>query len=76
MELTVNKPQRGYTRRLSMYLQEMLVPIIHMQIWLASKGTDRWVKQASEQSSEARQAGAKLMYNTKCYHARHGYRSQ
>jgi len=33
-------------------------------------------KQASEQSSGARQAEAKLMYNTKCYHARRDYRSQ
>jgi len=34
-----------------MYLQEMLVAIIHMQIWLISKGTDRWVsKQANNQA--------------------------
>ena len=34
-----------------MYLQEMLVPIIHMQIWLASKGTDgRVSKQANNQA--------------------------
>jgi len=27
-------------------------------------------KQASDHLSKAKQAGAKLMYNTKCYHAR------
>jgi len=30
-------------------------------------------KRASEQQSEAKQAKAKLMYNTKCYHAWRGY---
>jgi len=33
-------------------------------------------KQTSKHPSEAKQAGAKLMYSTKCYHAQRGYRSQ
>jgi len=32
-------------------------------------------KQASYHPSEAKRAGAKLMYNTKCYHAQRSYRS-
>jgi len=30
---------------------------------------------ASDQTSEARQTGAKLAYNARCYHARCSYRS-
>jgi len=33
-------------------------------------------KQASDHPSKAKQAKAKLMCNTRCYHARCGYRSQ
>jgi len=33
-------------------------------------------KQASEHSSKSKQAGAKLMYNTKRYHVQRGYRSR
>jgi len=32
-------------------------------------------KRASEHSREAKRAKAKLMYSTRCYHSRRGYRS-
>jgi len=62
--------------RLSMYLQEMLVLDLTLA-YIASK-QENWQasKQASNNRSEVKQAGAKLMYNAKCYHAWHGYRSQ
>ena len=44
---------------------------------MASKQRNRQTaKQVNEQSSGVRQAGVKLMYNTKCYHVQRGYRSQ
>jgi len=33
-------------------------------------------KQTSDHPSKAKQAGVKLMHNTRCYHARRGYCSQ
>ena len=57
-----------------MYLQEMLVPN-NTHAYMASRQENRQAsKQPSDNPSEARQARAKLMYNTKCYHTRHGYR--
>jgi len=45
--------------------------------YMASRQENRQAsKQASDHSSKTKQAGAKLMYNTKCYHLRRGYRSQ
>jgi len=59
-----------------MYLQEMLVPN-NTHAYMASKQENQQAsEQASDHPSEAKQAGVKLIYNTKCYHARRGYRSQ
>jgi len=51
-----------------MYLQEMLVPTIHMQIWLASKGIDK--RESKKAIIQAKLSRQKLMYNTNCYHTR------
>jgi len=59
-----------------MYLQEMLVSN-NIYAYIASRQENRQAsKQASDHPSKAKQAGAKIMYNTRCYHARCGYRSQ
>ena len=59
-----------------MCLHEMLVPHI-AHAYVASMQENRQAsKQARNHPNEAKKAGVKLMYNTKGYHARRGYRSQ
>ena len=59
-----------------MYLQSMLVPN-NTHADMASRQENRQAsKKTSDHSSEAKQAGANLMHNTRCYHARRGYHSQ
>ena len=59
-----------------MYLQEMLVPN-NTDAYMTSRQENRQAsKQASDHPSESKHAGAKLMYNTRCYHIQRGYRSQ
>jgi len=54
----------------------MLVPN-NTHAYMASRQENRQAsKQASDHPSEAKQAGVKLMYNTRCYYARRGYRLQ
>jgi len=60
-----------------MYVPARDVSIKNTHANLASKQGNRQArKQASDHPSEAKRARAKLMYNTKCYHAQCGYRSQ
>jgi len=58
-----------------MYLQEMLVPHISHAYMISMQEKRQASKKASEQSSRARQAGARLAYRVKGYHARRNYRS-
>ena len=56
-----------------MYLQEMFVPYI-THAYMANRPENRQAsKQASVYPIETKKAGAKLMYNARCYHARRGY---
>jgi len=70
-EIGTNTEKHTYWERVQVRVSNSSQSLNKQLVELSSRQVS---KQESEHPSEAKQAGVKLMYNTRCYHAPRGYR--